>query len=495
FSSKIDGEWSDLFWNIFKEKPSSDVAQIVDEGFLNFFWYVTDILIRKNELLIENDFWLEKAKQVYENSEENVQFLFDCISLFDFLEKNEPDYFDKLFYINDEDFSTEKTRLFFGNPNINLFHKCASTYLSGGFVIREQILLYAIIQIELNKYEIPENFYRLTRNLLEHAADKEIRYENLKVLYKAIENLIKGERNYEKLPFTQRQLNEEKEKEELIANNESLKEIVYKLDDHSLLRGNIALFDFNSDIEKYGKAFISHINSKNDYYKISKALLTFDDYTQKYGNNYRRYGNKNNSVWREIFTESEYRKGFSKTKKVIKSYLKSFINDPDNSNDKIIESYLKNYIDSPNKPKELRYYYIKHDSFRFWDGHHTDGYYYFFDHSKPYNCLMMFRTQFNGRHWNPFLLEIASSNNMCTLENYGNDMQFTKGELILIIKNTNSGFKFRAPENENYSENYVKELIENKTLNHEGFLLINQDHDGIDIEDRIEKCQQLLRSF
>jgi uncharacterized protein YsxB (DUF464 family) len=495
FSKKIDQEWSDLFWDIFKDKERKDIAQVVDDGFLNFFWYITDILIRKNNLIVSNEFWLENAKQVYEKNEENVQFLFKCINLFEELEKKSPDYFSNLFYINPDDFSTEKTRLFFGAPNINLFHKCASTYLSGGFVIREQVLLYAIIQIALNKYDIPENFYRLTRNLLEHAADKEIRNEKLKTLYEAIENLIKGERDYQKLPFTKRQLKEEKEKEELILSNESLKEIVYKLDDHTLLRGNITIFDFNNDIEKYGKAFIYLINSKNDYFKISSALLTFDDYTQKYGNNYKRFGNKNNSVWREIFTESESRKGFPNTKNILRSYLDAFIDDPDTTNDEIIDSFLKEHIDDSSKPKELRYYYVKYDSFRSWNGHNTDGYYYFFHHSEPYHCLMMFRTQFNGRHWSPFLLEIAKSNNNCSIENYGSDMQFTKGDLILMVRNTNSGFMFLAPENDDFSGKYLNELIANKTLNSNGLLQIEQDQNGIDLEDRIGKCQNLLNNL
>lgn len=495
FSNKIDQEWSDLFWDIFKSENSNDVAQKVDKGFLNFFWYITDILIVKNDIKIEDDFWLEKAKQVYKKSKDNVQFLFNCINLFERLQGNNPEYFSKLFYINTENFSTEKTRLFFGKPSINLFHKCAKTYQSGGFVIREQVLLYAIIQIELNNYNTPENFYRLTRNLLEHAADKEIRNENLKNLFAAMDNLIKGERNYKSLPFTQRQLKEEKEKEALIEGTESLKEIVYKLDDHILLRGNIAIFDFDESIENLGKIFIKQIKSENDYISISKALLTFGDYTQKYDKNYRRFGNRNNSVWREIFTQSESREGFNNTKQILKSYLKVFINDSVKTNEDIIDGFLQEYIDDPDKPKELRYYFIKYDSFVKWNGQYTNGYYYFFNHSEPYDCFMMFKTQFNGRHWSPFLLEITNLNNKCTLGNFGDNMQFTNGDLILLVRNTNNGFKFLAPENDDFSECYLNDLINDQKLDSHAKLLINQDNNGVDLEDRIQKCNDFLNQL
>lgn len=42
FNSKIDREWADLFWDIFKENqnPDIDIAQNMDKGFLSFrLWY------------------------------------------------------------------------------------------------------------------------------------------------------------------------------------------------------------------------------------------------------------------------------------------------------------------------------------------------------------------------------------------------------------------------------------------------------------------------
>lgn len=496
FSEKVDKEWSDLFWRIFKDKESKDVAKIVDEGFISFFWFITNILIVKQDITFEDDFWIERAKHVYKGSKKNIQFLFNCIELFEGFEKNDPNYFERLFYIESDDFKPEKTRLFFGKSMVNLFHKCASTYLKGGFVIREQVLLYSFIQIRLNDYRVPKDFYRLTRNLLEHAADKEIRNEKLNTLYKAIDDLINGVRNYKNLPFTKRQINEEKLKQKLISNHESLINIIYKLDDHTLLRGNISIFDFDEKIKDYGKVFLKIFNnSDNDYFQISRAMLTIGDYSRSYGKYYKRFGNKNDSVWREIFTESDSRKGFENTKTILKEYLNQFLKYPKKENNDLINSFLNEYTINPNKPKELRYYIIKYDSFIKWGNNNTQGYYYFKNHTKPYECLMMFKVQFNGRHWSPFLLELTTLNDECSLENYGNDMQFTKGELILKVKNINSGFQFMAPENDHLSENYIDSLIKDEKLSNEGILVIKQNKHDLDLEDRIEKLNNFLNNL
>lgn len=103
----------------------------------------------------------------------------------------------------------------------------------------------------------------------------------------------------------------------------------------------------------------------------------------------------------------------------------------------------------------------------------------------------MFRSQFNGRHWNPFLLELSVRNEKCSLENYGNNLQLTIGDCILIVSNTNDGFKF-SPIDDESSVAILATLISLQILNEEGVLKINQNTEEIDKEDRIEKCSSFL---
>ena len=322
FNDKVDGEWSDLFWDIFKDRESEDIAKLVDAGFLSFFWYVTNILIVKQDLEISNNFWLDRAKSVYLESKENIQFLFDCIDLFLNIWKQREFPFEKIYYYDDKDFISTKTKLFFKNANPNLFHKCVENYLHGNFVIREQLLLYAFIKINLDKVEVPSNFYRLTRNLIENASDKQIRNENLKNLYDAIDALIIGERQPENLPFTQKQLTEEAAKEALIATNPELQETIYKLEDHTLFRGSIGLFSLDNTIGDLGEVFLNEFYTGCNYFEISRAMLTFWIVSPKIMVEVIYvFGNRNNSTWREILNHSENRTDFDNTKIILQQYL------------------------------------------------------------------------------------------------------------------------------------------------------------------------------
>jgi hypothetical protein len=124
FNEKIDGAWSDLFWNVFKEKKSNDIAREVDNGFLSFFWYITDIIIVKNNIQSKSSFWLDVIREVYQDNTENIKFLIDTLNLFERIETDQPEFFDEIFYIKPEEFSIDKTRIFFTNPQTNLFSVC-----------------------------------------------------------------------------------------------------------------------------------------------------------------------------------------------------------------------------------------------------------------------------------------------------------------------------------------------------------------------------------
>jgi hypothetical protein len=492
FNEKIDGEWADLFWGIFKDKINKDIAKLVDAGFLNFFWYITDILIQQKDISFSNDFWLNKIKTVYNNQDENVKFLFDSLDLFLDISKERDCPFEKVFYVEDSEFDITKTKLFFVNANPNLFHKCVASYSQGNnFVIREQLLLYAFIKIKLNNSVVPDNFYRITRNLLENASDKEIRYENLKNLYLAINALIAGERRPENLLFTKRQLAEESTKETLLATYSELKEIIYKLEDHTLLRGTIGVFSINNTIGELGRMFLYVFHSDCNYFEISKAMLTFGFYPQNSGG-YYRFGNRNNSVWREILTQSENRTGFEKTKEVLRNYLDYKKSNPNLSDVKIANNYLSEIATQ----KDISYYYLKYNSFVFWGNNQTEGFYWWQNFSEhPYECTMLFRTNFRGRSWSPFLLEISTEVRECSIEQYNSSLQFTKDNLILLINHTDKGFKFSCPTEDNYSTTFLNRLIVNGNLNQDGCILIEQDDNGIDKEDRIEKCIEFLNGI
>jgi hypothetical protein len=493
FNVKIDKQWSDLFWNIFKNAEGKDLAKKVDSGFLGFFWYITDLLINKNKIDIKSNFWLDKVKEVYHNSEDNVTFLFQSLDLFEKLEKEDLPYFHSIFYISSNDFELNKTRIFFNNPDINLFRKCAETYgfdeKKNTFSVGEQLLLYAFIFIKLNHIDDRESVFRMLRNIFASSEDQ-LRNEFLsKFLYEDVESIIVNNYYSEDSKLSKRQLEEEMLKIQLITNNPELKESVYRLEDHGLLRGNISILPLNNSLSIYANQFHNIFKHDCNYFEISRAMLTIGDYSQNYGN-LKRFGNKNASTWRELFTRSESRKGFDNTSVVLKSYLDLFVNNNTTTNKGIVTEYLEHFEQDNNYPKDWRYYYIKYQSFILWNNISTEGFYKWDDFTnKPYKSILMFK-QYGGRSWSPFLLEISKMSKNLSLDNYGNDLQFTNGDIILLIKNGNSGFKFYAKDEQ--SQAYIDQLIAESKLNENSILTISKDENGIDIEDRIIKCHEFL---
>ena len=490
FNNRIDKEWSDLFWNIYKdsEHETEDLAIEVDAGFLGFFWYVTDLLIAKKGIDIpEKTYWMSVIRSIYGDTG-NVKFLFSCLDLFTNLEKTNPDYFENLFYVDENSFSEEKTRLFFNNVEVNLFSKCAKTYgyinRRNTFSIGEQLMLYACILDRSGEILDFPNKIRKIRNLIASSEDQ-MRKEYLGTLYLDIELILNDKELIDKTRFSKAQIEEETNKRALLKEHPDLTKILFKTEDHHLLRGTLSIFDITAEIEPYAEKFLQIFKSECDYFQISRAMLTMGDYSQIY-RRLRRFGNNNDSTWRELFTPNEYRKNFDKTKTLLKKYLQKFIDDNMTTNDKLISG-------NELAEKVWRYYYIKYESFRLWEGNRTNGFYFWDDFdNRPYECFMMFRTQFNGRHWNPYLLEIKNRHKDCSLEAYGNNIQFTCKNVIFMISMQHNAFVFTSQENDTVSFLALENLKSKNILDADGQLVVDQNIDKIDTVDRIELCLKTI---
>ncbi|HQO64164.1 MAG TPA: hypothetical protein PK528_11175, partial [Syntrophorhabdus sp.] len=224
-----------------------------------------------------------------------------------------------------------------------------------------------------------------------------------------------------------------------------------------------------------------------DYFSISRAMMSIGNYSQDYGGNWRRVGNHNDSTWRELFTISDRRKGFDETKAILRKYLQLLIDDTHAGNDSIVKNYLP-------ETYPWRYYFTKYVSFRSWKSIPTEGYYYWDDYeNKPYNCFMMYRRQFNGRHWNPFLLELADRyKETCRLGDYGDHLQITSKQITLTLKMNHDSFELCVADGDEHSKKALLDIINQGILNQKAKILIPKNNDGLDIEDRIKICSERL---
>lgn len=264
------------------------------------------------------------------------------------------------------------------------------------------------------------------------------------------------------------------------------KEIIYRLEDHHLLQGCIAIFKLDNRLSDYAYSFNKVFTLHWDYKIIGMALLTFGDYTQKWGNWFNQLG-ISDKTWRELFTPSNYKHGFLQTQKVLYALMAHLFQNPQSNLNVIVEDYLTSFERDVDKPKDWKYYFIKYPEFRNNEG----GFYYWPNSTKPYECTMMRRTTLGGFHWSPFLYALKDKfKNHLNLDSYGAPLLLTKDNSTLKILHVIDGFRLEALDDE--GEKLLEEVLEMNYLNSDNIFQISQNEEGIDIEDRIEKGAAFL---
>lgn len=312
FSFKIDNDWTDFFWKFGVENES----YLIDEFFMNFFWYITEMLHYKssNDKLID-DKTFKKAATIY-SSKENIIFLFKSL---DNLEKVF-NSFQTIF--TQKEYEKGKVCLF--ENDINLLEKIIYRQ---NINIQQKILLYLIVN-HLTIFEINDNLVeilRVVRNLTNRIRHRKNGYfyytgdlsnEDINSIlgiflhrtnndiYKSI---LDDEINRSNSGFSEASVRNEMHKAEIISANVSIKQYLFELEDYHYLRGDISNF-VSDDIDKliFTNKAIREIYSKDDSL-IIRSMLTIGDYSQKIGwtilGDKYFFGKRNN--WETILTANK----------------------------------------------------------------------------------------------------------------------------------------------------------------------------------------------
>jgi len=486
FNHKIDKEWSDMFWGLTKNSnvDNEDLALKMDDGTLKFIAYISDILVSKESIDLEDEVdLLAKTKIIFQGYPDRVSFLFDCLNVFCEIDSIE-EYKNELFYLSPVDFDINKVRLFFRSKNVNLLQNCISGYGSNSFTFGERLMLYAIIVHKLEETEMFSHRLRILRNLIENSED-EMREEHYKNFLNSTSELIINGVVPTDTRFNTKQVQEELLKNEYLEKNKNFETDLFKLEDHTYLRGNLALFNLNDDFQEKAKAFIE--NFKGEFQFLSKVLMVYGDYAKQLNEYIFDYGAKNDH-WRNIFVPNR-NFDFSNTKKAVDEFLKDSI--ANNTNKEIIiDNYLTQIKNEPNSLKPFEYYFVAYDEFNF--NEYQYGYYQFFDRedSSKYVRYKMNKRQFNGLHWSPFLVAICNRTKSTSLENSG-----AYYPLDLSVKGAKFSFwidpeGFFIEVNNGYNaERILAELIKEgiiTVIKDENLIVVKQNENGIDMEDRIK---------
>ena len=460
-SHKIDVAWTNMLW------PYRSSNNIIDEEFLNYFHFLTDIIrIKSDDDMGNNKDYFEMIP-FYKGNNNNVTFLEKAFDLWEGVN------IDEVFnaYLSGEDYETGKVKVY--DKQTNLFKDCCKNYTGvgtrGSFGFNKMLILYAFIVWKTKATNITDSDFarriRIVRNLVWNS---EIRLERMKNLLEEVEEIvINASLTEEPNGFNIRQKREEIEKIAWCDQNPNLTEKLFELEDHWTLCGCIAAvgLDNPENFDSFRALF------DNDLLLVSKTLLTYGDYSQTYTDKrYHFIASHNYRTWQEMLQPSQQRKEFEKTKDTIALLLGSLKSLSAADLEKQIQTYLKD----ANTLKDWRYYSIKYSSIL---SYAQNGMYYQEEEwQQHYNIEVLRKNSFRGFHWNAILIAIyeETEENELVKDDWGSPFTLKNG---MTLENTNETLIFRDNDKIVHTEK------------------IPQTSEGIDLIDRVEKALELIRTY
>lgn len=471
--SKIDIDWTDILW-MYRGDDN-----VIDDEFLRYFKFICDIICyRENgtpqgrsydEFFLLNEYFSKNAKNVEEHITVLESF-FDCWCKLG--QEDSPKSFAEKYISNNHEVGKIQVR-----GETDLFEDCLRNYaLSYGrnrkFPLGRIVLLYSIVLFLINKDEVTNEQFkrriRIINNLVKNSeyevSDSETRQggNRMPAILKQVDSIMLNGIIDEILEpnFNAYQIAEEIQKNEWLENNGDLSDALYKLEDHSLLYGQIGIVG----LENINLATRFESLFECDLGLVDSALMSLGNYSQCERNGWRcQFGTSNErvqSAWQTLFHKSA-NYGYQRTKDAL---LKLLCKSEKFSNE-ILKQIIEEYIleCEANHTFDISYYYVKYDSFRpcsygkcCWEDMDK----------KPYEIVIMRTGQYMSQSsYQPFLYEVDNSD-VLSRDDYGRSIQL-KDKYIIC-------------QNDAY---VVKSLEDDSEMDR---LVINQ-HNGIDIEDRIIK--------
>ena len=472
---KFDIEWTDMLF------PFRGNNNIIDDEFMRYFHFISDIICYQSEISFEKDEF-KVASLLYsnenKNANENIEYLknsFDCWCNLDIVE-----FFNELFSKNI--YEEDKVQLY--QDDLNIFKECCDNYgeYSGRnrrFPLNKILLLFSINTYLQNTEKVFENEFRrrirIIRNLIWNSPD-EIRDDRMKTLLSASKTIIltgeipvseKGD-----LGYNVRQKEEERKKIEWLGANYELKDELFQLEDHSLLKGCIAIVDLNNSIN-FNKFRLLFDNCNKDL--INSALLSIGDYSQLISWRCQTGAKVNESVWFDLFHPTKQRQGFDKTFNILSTLLSKF-DESDISNEHL-ELLVNKFLTNSETPKDWRYYIIKYSPMR----KGNFGMYYWGNLlENPYEIIMMnTEKSIGGRNWDIYLYTLynlpvfAEKLSLGEYAYQGDKLKINNTSIEIKCLND----KYEVTRNEICTEYEIKQ------------------NNGIDVEDRVEKGEQIINDL
>jgi len=536
FSRKIDTDWTDLFWHY---RGNND---LIDEEFICYLRFLFEVRAWRRRLAVQTSDGDLKTLTVLAESlfggavpaarkRKDLNWIVQNLDIW--MEdgaggvrkpKAIADLFNQLF-TRDPSQNTTPLRIFnfrdFGDApvGVDLFHACCTLY-GTRWSLAHTVLLYGVLLGFRRGTGLPDlhSRLRLLRNLIE-ASRNEIRADttrnNMPALLRDVETVMAGGALTKLNTFNQVQVRNEQAKLALVTAFPTLRNAVYQLEDHELLRGGLTALDL--DLQQQPATFSQRVSQfaelfQNSYQMASAALLAKGNdgrgYVRTSGYRLTYLGapkQRQFGLW-----EDHWRQRFNEPTHPSSMALMALLDDmtAKKSPSDVIDAFLND----PNTKKDWRYYLAKYEVMR---GESLEFSGTYFVASGPGYGVCMPKTDScddRSNHHDAYLLALVQESKLVPdrIENSGWPRCFPgyeTNERWLKLKNSHlkvrcvdEGWIWDASELGQTQLNAFSQIANQfKTQNdpNEPSKWITQiaQQNGIDTEDRIVKGSALMKAL
>lgn len=492
---KMDLDWTDLLWPYRNGQTGSSADDVVDDKFIRYLRFLTDIIYYKDEELKKNSSdILSIVEDLFRDSEkapEHLEFIergFDCWLHVDI---------EHLFntYLTTTPTASDPQKCVVAAP-VNVFAQACHTYgdMNGRtrlFPIGRSVMLYAFLYYLQHKKTISDTQFarriRIITNLIKQS-EYELREDNMPNLLRQTEYILThGDVEEGYLSFNANQLAEEHEKAAWLQTHADKADTLCRLENHPLLQGAIRVIglDHIDFTDRFYSLFAC------DHSLVNRALLSIGDYALLVNNRFQIGSGSADfdSSWKAIFSTSQ--QGIAPKRDILLALLSQsqhFTNDMLQS---VIDRYLRE-----TREYDWRHYLVKYDAMRperygmyFWDEENP--------HEKRGYCILMMWTEksISGRNYNIFL-KALNDRLLCdfpdlgiSLGEYaysgdGSVLKLTFADKYLYFTDDKLYICHQTPD----EQGHTTETIDMETP-------ISQTEQGIDLEDRVELAYEVVKSL
>lgn len=492
---KMDLDWTDLLWPYRNGQTGSSADDVVDDKFIRYLRFLTDIIYYKDEELKKNSSdILSIVEDLFRDSEkapEHLEFIergFDC-----WLDVDIEHLFNT--YLTTTPTASDPQKCVVAAP-VNVFAQACYTYgdMNGRtrlFPIGRSVMLYAFLYYLQHKETISDIQFarriRIITNLIKQS-EYELREDNMPNLLRQTEYILThGDVEEGYLSFNANQLAEEHEKAVWLQTHADKADTLCRLENHPLLQGAIRVIglDHIDFTDRFYSLFAC------DHSLVNRALLSIGDYALLVNNRFQIGSGSADfdSSWRAIFSTSQ--QGIAPKRDILLALLSQsqhFTND-------VLQSVIDRYL-RETREYDWRHYLVKYDAMR------PERYgMYFWDEENPhekrgYSILMMWTEKsISGRNYNIFL-KALNDRLLCdfpdlgiSLGEYaysgdGSVLKLIFADKYLYFTDDKLYICHQTPD----EQGHTTETIDMEKP-------IPQTEQGIDLEDRVELAYEVVKSL